>query len=261
MTTMRRHGSQRGRARLLVALAIAVLTAAACTGERPRLATGAEPTTSVDSASSTTAAPVLTEVAEAKADAIDVYESAKARVPDRQITAAEATSAPDIPIVFLVKGRSGKRLEVYLPVRPNGSSGWVLAKDVSVSTVPYRIEVSLSAHRIRVFDRDKVIVDEPAGIGRSDRPTPGGVYYLKELLQPPNPDGVYGTYSYGLSGYSTLLSSFNAGRGVIGIHGTNDPASIGKDVSSGCISLNNEVIARFVNDIGLPLGTPVEVLA
>ena len=92
-------------------------------------------------------------------------------------------------------------------------------------------------------------------------PTPGGIYYLKELLQPPSPNGPYGTYAYGLSGFSNVLESFNGGPGVIGIHGTNDPSAIGTDVSSGCIRLNNAVIERLVNDIGLPLGTPVESLA
>ena len=51
-----------------------------------------------------------------------------------------------------------------------------------------------------------MIVDEPVGVGRSDRPTPGGVYYLKELLQPPDPNGAYGTYAYGLSGFSNVLA-------------------------------------------------------
>ncbi len=109
-----------------------------------------------------------------------------------------------------------------------------------VSRVTHRIEVRLSEHRLRVFDGDKVVVDEAVGVGRTDRPTPGGVYYLKELLQPPNPNGVYGSYAYGLSGFSNVLQEFNGGTGVIGIHGTNDPGAIGGDVSSGCIRLEND---------------------
>ena len=48
---------------------------------------------------------------------------------------------------------------------------------------------------------------------------------------------------------------------MIGIHGTNEPDKVGTDVSSGCIRLNNEDIERMVEEIGLPLGTPVEILA
>jgi len=190
-----------------------------------------------------------------------VFASEDAPTPDRQIVSGVDTSVDTIPVVFLVKSTGDDRVEVYLPVRPNGSIGWVNADDVTIMSVPYRIEVTITEHRIRVYEGDTVLVDEPVGVGRAEVPTPGGIYYLKELLQPPNPNGVYGTYAYGLSGFSNVLESFNGGSGVIGIHGTNDPSSIGTDVSHGCIRLNNAVIERLVNEIGLPLGTPVEILA
>lgn len=244
---------------LLLALA---LVAGACSGERPKLADEPEKATTTEPEITTTTepAPVGAEVATANEQSIDVFAGEDAEAPDQQIVSGVDTSVDSIPIVFLVKGKGTDRLEVYLPVRPNGSSGWVNAADVTVTNVPYRIEVGLSEHRIRVFDGDEVIVDEPVGVGRTDRPTPGGVYYLKELLQPPDPNGPYGTFAYGLSGFSNVLQSFNGGSGGLGLHGTNDPSSIGSDVSSGCIRLQNDVIEGLVNDIGLPLGTPVEIL-
>ena len=72
-------------------------------------------------------------------------------------------------------------------------------------------------------------------------------------------NGPYGSYAYGLSGFSNVLTSFGGGDGVIGIHGTNDPSSIGQDVSHGCIRLQNADIERLVRF--LPLGTPVDILA
>lgn len=205
-------------------------------------------------------------VAQADDEAIEIYDDATTPTPTSRfdggaITAAQATSAPGIPIVFLVKGTTEEdgRYEVFLPVRPNGSTGWVDADDVTITSVTYRIKVAIAEHRLRVFDGNQVVLDEPIGVGKADTPSPGGVYYLKELLQPPNQGGPYGTYAYGLSGFSNELLSFNGGEGVIGIHGTNDPGSIGTDASSGCIRLNNEVINRMVDEIQLPLGTPVEI--
>lgn len=99
----------------------------------------------------------------------------------------------------------------------------------------------------------------PAGIGTSDTPTPGGTFYLKELLAPTNPDGAYGPYAYGLSGFSTTLQSFAGGEAVIGLHGTNSPSSIGHDVSFGCIRMRNADITALARL--LPLGTPVRILA
>ncbi len=70
---------------------------------------------------------------------------------------------------------------------------------------------------------------------------------------------MYGTFAYGLSGFSNVLKSFAGGSGVIGLHGTNDPSVIGQDVSAGCIRMRNEDIERLVPI--LPLGTPVEIVA
>ncbi len=58
-----------------------------------------------------------------------------------------------------------------------------------------------------------------------------------------------------------MLTEFAGGDGVIGIHGTDRPDLVGTDVSSGCIRLPNDVITALVEDIGLPLGTPVTIRA
>lgn len=265
MTAVPASPHRSSRARAIAALTVALaLVAGACAGERPTLSdeTADGSTTTTEAATTTTEPePTGADVAQANAPSINVFETEDAAAPMRQIVSGEDTSVASIPIVFLVKARGTERHEVYLPVRPNGSLGWVDAADVTITSVSYRIEVGISEHRIRVFDGEEVIVDEPVGVGRTDRPTPGGVYYLKELLQPPDPNGPYGTYAYGLSGFSNVLTSFNGGPGVIGIHGTNEPSAIGSDVSSGCIRLQNDVIERLVEDIGLPLGTPVEILA
>ena len=47
------------------------------------------------------------------------------------------------------------------------------------------------------------------------------------------------------------------GDGQIGIHGTNQPASIGNAVSHGCVRVPNEIITQLAHN--LPLGTPVTI--
>jgi hypothetical protein len=72
------------------------------------------------------------------------------------------------------------------------------------------------------------------GLGKNTTPTPGGVFYLEELLRPSDPNGAYGPYAYGLSGFSNVLHEFVGGDGQIGIHGGQDAASRrpGSDVTS-----------------------------
>ena len=157
--------------------------------------------------------------------------------------------------MFLVDGAKAGWLRVQLPVRPNGSVGWVRTSDVTLSRHNFHIEVELAAFRLRAYRGTEVILDVPVGVAKENTPTPGGRYYTTELLKPPDPNTVYGTYAYGLSGFSEVLQSFNGGPGQLGIHGTNDPSSIGKRVSSGCIRLRNEDIEKLAGT--LPLGVPV----
>lgn len=161
--------------------------------------------------------------------------------------------------VFLVKESRDAWLRVLLPIRPNGSTGWVRVRDLKITGTNYRLRVHVGGKKIELLERGKLVTQFPIAIGKQNTPTPGGEYYLKELLKPKKQNGPYGTYAYGLSGFSNVLESFNGGTGVIGIHGTNDPSSIGKEVSAGCIRLKNEDIEQLVGI--LPLGTPVEILA
>ncbi|MDP1795019.1 MAG: L,D-transpeptidase [Acidimicrobiales bacterium] len=161
------------------------------------------------------------------------------------------------PLTFLVRATEGDWLRVLLPLRPNGATGWIKKSDVRLASHRYKITIELAAHRLLVTDGRETILDTPVGVGTTDTPTPGGLYYTKELMQPPNPNGAYGHYAYGLSGFSNVITSFEGGDGVIGIHGTNDPSSIGKDTSLGCLRISNEAIDFLAKR--LPLGVPVEI--
>jgi lipoprotein-anchoring transpeptidase ErfK/SrfK len=121
--------------------------------------------------------------------------------------------------------------------------------------------VELGAHRLTVRKGAAMILQTNIGVGKTKTPTPGGLYYIKELLKPTDPNTVYGPYAYGLSGFSNVLQTFAGGPGVVGVHGTNDPGGLGQDVSAGCIRMPNADIVRLVDEIGLPLGVPVEIRA
>jgi hypothetical protein len=158
----------------------------------------------------------------------------------------------------MVLGATGNRIHVALPVRPNGSSGWVMDSQVSLLIDPYRLRIDLGRRQLTVYRRGRWLETFRVGVGRAVTPTPSGVYYITELLRQPNPRGVYGPYAFGLSAHSNVLHEFAAGDGQIGIHGTNQPAAIGRFVSHGCIRLTNRNIVRLARM--LPLGTPVAIV-
>ena len=246
------------RLTVLAAGALVVLAGACGSSSRPTRAArsrAATTTTGSPLAATTTSTPVPTSiVAQAVGPSVGVYDSPAAAAPARALANPQPSGAP---LVFLVRERHPDWLRVLLPVRPNGSSGWVRAADVRLSEHDFRILIELGAHRITVYEGAGVIDQEPIGVGTHDTPTPGGLYYTKELLQPPNPNGPYGPYAYGLSGFSDVLPNFAGGEGVIGIHGTNDPSALGRDVSHGCIRMSNAGITKLARI--LPLGVPVEI--
>jgi lipoprotein-anchoring transpeptidase ErfK/SrfK len=158
---------------------------------------------------------------------------------------------------FLVRGTRGNWVHVYLPTRPNGSLGWVRARAVKMYSNRYRIVVRLRAHRLQLWRKRHLIATYPVATGTRSTPTPRGLYYIVELLQPSNPGGSYGPYSFGLSAHSNVLQTFAGGDGRVGLHGTNEPGLIGSSVSHGCIRLRNAAVRRLAQM--LPLGTPVLV--
>ncbi len=248
--------------RLVVAVALFGLATAGCaSGDDAASPSLSQPSASTPSPStSTTTRPSYQSlVATAMVREIEVFPEPGAVEPSHRLTNPTEVGGP---LVFLVdEERADGWLNVLLPVRPNDSTGWIRTSDVELATNDFRIVVELDAHRVTVYEADAILFREPIGVGRANAPTPGGRFYIKELLQPPTPDTVYGPYAYGLSGFSNVFETFNGGDGVIGLHGNNDPSSIGGDVSAGCIRLQNDTITRLVEDVGLPLGTPVEVLA
>jgi len=163
------------------------------------------------------------------------------------------------PLTLLVVGKRAGWVQVELPVRPNGTTGWARTSDVRLAGLRYGLALERGSHRLQLFDRDRLLRAFTVGIGTRETPTPGGLYYLIELLRPPDPAGAYGPYAYGLSGFSTVIHHFNGGDGVIGLHGTNEPTKVGHDVSHGCIRLYNKDITYLARL--LPLGTPIRILA
>jgi lipoprotein-anchoring transpeptidase ErfK/SrfK len=193
-------------------------------------------------------------VAEASGRGVAVFRKPGARKP---FTTFANPTPHGARLVFLVKQRRRGWEQVYLPTRPNGSTGWIRDDQVMLASDPYRIDISLGRHTLTLYKGGRVVHREPAGVGRSVTATPTGMYYIVELLAQMNPSGAYGPYAFGLSAHSNVLYSFGGGPGQIGLHGTNEPGRLGTDVSHGCIRISNAGVTRLAKI--LPLGTPVRI--
>ncbi len=223
---------------------------------------------------STTAPSYQSYIATAKPDVtqVAVYDSPSAAKPSRVLENPwlydPTVPSSKVTQVFLVKQLQDDWVQVLLPVRPNGSTGWVKSSAVRITPNSFRIKVELAKHTITVTNGANVLYTGPVAVGATDpplpdagkpTPTPTGEYYLRILLQAPDPTTVYGPYAYGLSSHSDSLDSFAGGDAEIGIHGNNDASVLGTDATHGCIRMDNAAITMLSKQ--LPLGTPVDVVA
>jgi len=107
-----------------------------------------------------------------------------------------------------------------------------------------RIVISIPDRSLAVIESGRVLKVYPTAVGASITPTPTGSYriiqripnptwYTKGRVVPPGKSNPLGTRWLGLSvkGY--------------GIHGTNNPSSIGHNASHGCIRMRNQDIEEL----------------
>lgn len=195
-------------------------------------------------------------VATAKVSSLSVYADRGGLWPSRFLANPQTDGSA---LVLLVEEQQPAWFKVLLPVRPNGSTGWIRESDVTVATHDYRIEVEVGARRMTVWKGSEVFLRDTVGVGAPKTPTTLGRFYTTALFETSRTQPDFGPYAYPLSGYSEVLFDYRGGEGQMGIHGTDDPSSLGRNVSHGCVRMSNDAITRLAK--ALPVGVPVEIRA
>jgi L,D-transpeptidase catalytic domain len=154
-------------------------------------------------------------------------------------------------------GRARLWYRVRLPILPNNSTGWVLASDLTtVRSVSTYLVIYRRLFTATLYRRGRPIFTTRVGVGKPYWPTPTGDFYVREILTGYG-DPFYGPVSFGTSGRSSILTDWEGGGGVIGIHGTNTPGILPGRVSHGCVRMKNSAVLRLHRL--MPLGTPVAI--
>jgi lipoprotein-anchoring transpeptidase ErfK/SrfK len=138
--------------------------------------------------------------------------------------------------------RAGR--DTFEAIPPNNNEG---AANESVAT----IVVDKPARNVRAYDKEgRLLAFYPATIGSEEKPAPSGVFKVRGVAW--NPDYIYDP-KFAWKGVNvrhklTIRPGPNNPVGLVwidltaptyGIHGTPDPADIGKTESHGCIRLTN----------------------
>lgn len=151
-------------------------------------------------------------------------------------------------------------LEVLLPMRPNGTRGWIRADVTRLRTTTLRIVIDLEARRLLLYRANRVVLRARVAIGKAETPTPSGrSFALAEMIRTRTPGAFLGPVVFPLTGYSETLNEFAGGNGRVAIHGTSLPELIGTRASHGCIRMRNADIVRLSRLARA--GTPVDIRA
>ncbi|HVC87885.1 MAG TPA: L,D-transpeptidase family protein [Gaiellaceae bacterium] len=154
--------------------------------------------------------------------------------------------------------KANTRLPIRLRTAP-------IAATISVSDSTETIVISRSINRLYLYDRAKLVRTFPVATGQSVYPTPQGVWHIVVMEKnpwwyppvqdawakglkpvPPGPLNPLGTRWMGLNSPG------------IGIHGTDEPTSIGYSESHGCIRMQVPAAEWLFAHVGV--GTTVYIL-
>lgn len=182
--------------------------------------------------------------------AIPVYSApggdAIAALPPKQIT-----SDTWVPVIAEEPGW----VQVLLPVRPNGATGWLSTQDTSLehATSPYLITVERSVFRLSLHQGQRLLGRWTVGIGKPTAETPPGrTFVLASLIDPAQR---FSPVILPLGTHSASHETFGGGPGTTGIHGWPSSDVFGKPSSDGCIRVPADALRLLSTEV--PLGTPV----
>lgn len=149
--------------------------------------------------------------------------------------------------------RGREWVQLRLPQRPNGRTGWVPRSQLGRFRLNhFQLVVDRRTLRATLFVNGRRRWHAPVGVGKRSTPTPGGHFWIREGFRV---HGVptYGPYAFGTADYSVLTDW--PGGGVVGIHGTDEPKLVPGRPSHGCMRMHNRDVSWLAHH--MPVGTPL----
>jgi L,D-transpeptidase ErfK/SrfK len=129
--------------------------------------------------------------------------------------------------------------------------------EIGAGEASRKLVISIPDRKIVLIENGQVVRAFPVAVGKASTPTPTGrfniasqvidpTWYGPKQVIPPGPRNPVGTRWIGI-GYKGY-----------GIHGTNQPRSIGKAASHGCVRMRNQDVEQLFDLVRI--GDPVEIV-
>lgn len=183
--------------------------------------------------------------------------------PERQTPVHDAPDGTPIARVeptqfgdvwFPVITEQGDWVQILLPSKPFGSTGWVRSADMRQAMTPFRVEVHLGSMTMELLREESVVGEWTVGIGAVDTPTPVGRTFLLGAFS--DPAQTFSPVILPLGAHSPTLDTFGGGPGTVAIHTWPTEDGFGTASSNGCIRVPPDALDELVE---VPLGTLVMI--
>jgi len=163
-----------------------------------------------------------------------------------------------LPVLGHKTGAGGIRwLQVRLPGRPNGLTGWITKRGTTAAVTRWHLVVNTGERRVTVYQSGRVVRAFPAVVGKPSTPTPIGEFFVEEDVAL-SAGAVGAPYALALSARSNVFQEFEGGPGQIALHGLANIGGVpGTAVSHGCVRLDEAAMRWLVTRIGP--GVPVTI--
>ncbi len=154
-------------------------------------------------------------------------------------------------------GDGPRWLEVRLPGRPNGRTGWIRARATTSTSTAWSVVVHTASRTMTIESSGRPVRTVAVVVGAPATPTPSGTFFVEEVIALPR-SAVGAPYAFALSARSNVLQEFDGGPGQIALHGlANIGGVLGSAASHGCVRVDTATLAFMVTRIGP--GTTVTV--
>lgn len=120
----------------------------------------------------------------------------------------------------------------------------------------YQVEIDKTQNKLHLYQDGVLIKTYSVATGRTEELTPEGTFTMVVKINKPGWKNIPGGHPDNPLGDKWMGISVNGDNGrTYGIHGTNNPQSIGTHASSGCVRMHKNDLIELYNTI--PEGTPV----